>query len=122
MIAIKSALSLGFFDWLLPFAISFAIFTLKGSSYYLFESVMAVVIVLAVIFFSARYFKKVAVNSVKGGFLLGILWLVINLAMDLVLFLPQSPMQMPLSLYMSQIGIKYLCIPLVTAGFGYLKK
>ncbi len=122
MKSIKSALLLGFFDWLLPFAVSFVIFPLKDYNYYLFESLMAVVIVFTVVWFATRYFKKVESNFVREGVLLGLLWLIINLVIDLILFLPKSPMQMPLSLYMSQIGIKYLSIPIITIGFGYLKK
>jgi hypothetical protein len=122
MKSIKSALLLGFFDWLLPFAVSFAIFPLKDINYYLFESLMAIAVVLAVVWFATRYFRKVESNVVREGVLLGLLWLVMNLAIDLILFLPQSPMHMPLSIYMSQIGTKYLSIPIVTTGFGYLKR
>ncbi len=122
MKSIKSALLLGFFDWLLPFAVSFVILSLRKNNYYLFESLMVVVVVFAVVWFATRYFKKVESSFVREGVLLGLLWLVINLAIDLILFLPKSPMQMPLSLYMSQIGIKYLSIPIITIGFGYLKK
>jgi len=122
MKSIKSALLLGFFDWLLPFVVSFAIFQLKDSNYYLFESLMVIVVVFAVVWFATRYFKKVESNFVREGVLLGLLWLIINLALDLMLFLPKSPMQMPLSFYMNQIGIKYLSIPIITIGFGYLKK
>ncbi|MGD0037546.1 MAG: hypothetical protein ABSC53_09665 [Bacteroidota bacterium] len=122
MKSIKSALLLGFFDWLLPFVVSFAFFQLKDSNYYLFESLMVVVVVFAVVWFATRYFKKVESNFVREGVLLGSLWLIINLALDLMLFLPKSPMQMPLSFYMNQIGIKYLSIPIITIGFGYLKK
>jgi heme/copper-type cytochrome/quinol oxidase subunit 2 len=122
MKSIKSALLLGFCDWLLPFALSFVIFPLKNSNYYLFESLMTVIVVFAAVLFAYRYFRKVEVNHIREGVLLGILWLAINLVIDFALFLPKSPMQMSLFLYMSQIGIKYLSIPIITIGFGYLKK
>lgn len=122
MKSIKSALLLGFFDWLLPFAVSFVIFPLRKNNYYLFESLMVIVVVFAAVWFTIHYFRKVESNSVREGVLLGLLWLVINLAIDLILFLPQSPMQMSFSLYISQIGIKYISIPIITIGFGYLKK
>ena len=122
MKSVKSALLLGFFDWLLPFVVSFVIFPLKDINYYLFESLMAVVVVFAAVWFAIRYFKKVSSSFLREGVLLGLLWLTINLAIDLILFLPKSPMHMPLSIYMSQIGTKYLSIPIITFGFGRLKK
>ena len=122
MKSIKSALLLGFFDWLVPFAVSCVIFPMKDSDYYMFESLMVLVVVCAVVWFAVRYFKKVESNFVREGILLGLLWLSMNLAIDLMLFLPKSPMQMSLSVYISQIGIKYLCIPIITTGFGNLKK
>lgn len=122
MKSIKSALSFGFCDWLLPFAISFVIFPLRNNNYFLFESLMTVAVVFAAVWFSTRYFKKVESNFICEGILLGLLWLIINLAIDLILFLPKSPMHMSFALYTSQIGIKYLSIPIITTGFGYSKK
>jgi len=78
MKSIKSALLLGFLDWLLPFAISFIIFPLRKNNYYLFESLMSVIIVFAVAFFAYRYFRKVESNHIRDGVLLGILWLLIR--------------------------------------------
>jgi hypothetical protein len=121
MKSIKSALLLGLLNWLLPFAISFVVFPLKANNYYLFESLMTVIVVFAAVLFAYHYFRKVETNYIREGVLLGFLWLAINLFIDLVLFLPKSPMQMPFALYMSQIGIKYLTIPIITIGCGYLK-
>ena len=112
------ALLLGFFDWLLPFAVSFVIFPLRKSNYYLFESLMTVLVVLSAIIFSVIYFTQKI--SVREGLMLGILWLAINLAIDLLIFLPKSPMQMPFLAYMSQIGIKYLSIPIITIGIALI--
>lgn len=122
MKSIKKVLLCGFLDWLLPFALSFFIFPLKESNYSLFESIMTVIIVLSAVLFSVLYFKIVDKNYIKEGLLLGIVWLVINLIIDLVLFLSPSPMRMSFSLYMSQIGIKYFTIPVITLGMGYVLK
>lgn len=115
---IGSALLLGLFDWLLPFAVSFVVFPLRKSNYFLFESIMTVLVVLSAIIFSVIYFTQKV--SLREGVFLGILWLAINLAIDLVLFLPKSPMQMPFSVYMSQIGVKYLSIPIITIGIAMI--
>jgi hypothetical protein len=112
------ALLLGFFDWLLPFVVSFVIFPLRKGNYYLFESLMTVLVVLSAVIFSVIYFTQKV--SLREGVVLGILWLAINLVIDLLLFLPKSPMQMPFSVYMSQIGVKYLSIPIITIGIAVI--
>jgi len=121
MKSIKSALLLGFFDWLLPFAVSFLIYPLKKSNYYLFESLMTGIMVFAAIWFATLYLKKEISKPVLEGLKLGLLWLIINLAFDLILFLPKSPMQMQFSQYMSEIGAKYISIPVITIVLGIFK-
>ncbi len=49
-------------------------------------------------------------------------WFLINVIIDLIMFLPVSPMQMTLNDYMADIGITYLIIPVITMGMGYLVK
>ncbi len=49
----------GFLIWLMPFLVSFVIFSLKSSNRPLFESIMPVVLVLAVMTSSVLYFKKI---------------------------------------------------------------
>jgi hypothetical protein len=120
MKSFRWALLLGFADWLLPFAVSFAIFPLRAEDYYLFESLLSVTVVFAAVFFAILYFKRTKAKSIQEGFLVGALWLIVNLAIDLALFLPSSPMQMSFSLYLRQIGIKYVSILIVATGFGYL--
>ena len=48
---------LGFSVWLIPFAVSFLIFTLKTSLPALFESIMPVVITICVVFFNSLFEK-----------------------------------------------------------------
>jgi hypothetical protein len=45
-------------------------------------------------------------------------WFIISIAIDLVLFLPPSPMQMSFMNYMEDIGITYLMIPVITIGLA----
>jgi len=119
---LKLAFILGLLSWLLPFAVSFVIFPLKQNNYFLFESLMSVLITISVVWFAKVYFSKNKEVPIKDGVLLGLLWLAINLIIDLFLFLPKSPMQMPFVLYISQIGVKYLSIPTITIGFSSLNK
>ena len=81
---------------------------------------MPVVLTLTIVFFSIRYFRKVNREFIKEGVIIGIVWLIISLAIDLMFFTPESPMQMTLSDYMMDIGITYLIILIIPTGSGYL--
>lgn len=96
------------------------IFPLKSSNRPLFESIMPVVLMLAVMISSVLYFKKIDKDSLKEGILAGVLWFVISLVIDLLLFLPASPMQMSFVYYMMDIGLTYLIILMIPMGIGAL--
>jgi hypothetical protein len=108
----------GFLIWLIPFLVSFVVFPLRDSTRALFESIMSVMLVLAVLIFSSLYFKKVEKESIKEGVIAGALWFVISLIIDLMLFLPESPMQMTLAEYMMDIGLTYFIILMIPISFG----
>jgi len=110
----------GFLIWLIPFLVSFVIFPLRSSNRPLFESIMPVVLVFAVMIFSVLYFKKIEHQSLREGTLIGVVWFVISIAIDLVLFLPPSPMQMSIADYMEDIGLTYLIILIIPIGFSVL--
>ncbi|MCW4042117.1 MAG: hypothetical protein NWE90_00140 [Candidatus Bathyarchaeota archaeon] len=81
---------------------------------------MPVVLTSAVVLFTVRYLRKINREFVKEGIFIGIVWLVISLVIDLILFMPESPMQMTLSDYVMDIGITYLIILIIPVGSGYL--
>ena len=110
----------GFLIWLIPFMVSFVIFPLRNMNRPLFESVMPVVLVLTVMIVSVLYFKKIEKESLKEGLVAGVLWFVLSLVIDLMLFLPASPMQMSFSDYMIDIGLTYLIILMIPIGIGAL--
>lgn len=116
----KTIMLFGFLIWVIPFAVSFFIFPLRTSSRPLFESIMPVVLTSTVVLFTVRYISKINREFVKEGIFIGIVWLVISLVIDLILFTPESPMQMTLSDYMMDIGITYLIILIIPGGSGYL--
>lgn len=105
-------------SWLVPFAAGLALFPIHESNRVLFESVMPVVVTAAVVLLGYQYLKK-AKNPKSEALKLGLIWLVINIVIDLILFLPPSPMQMGILEYIQDIGLTYLIIPLVTLGLGY---
>jgi len=81
---------------------------------------MPVILVITVMIVSIKYFKKIEKESFKEGLLAGVLWFVISLAVDLMLFLPASPMQMSFIDYMMDIGLTYLVILMIPIGIGAL--
>ena len=110
----------GFLVWLVPFAVSFLVFPLKTSMRPLFESIMPLILTIVVVTLTYYYMKNLDVNYVREGILIGIVWYVINIAIDLVMFLPASPMHMGFADYMMDIGLTYVMIPVITLGMGSL--
>lgn len=110
----------GFLVWLIPFAVSFIVFPLRTTMRPLFESIMLLVLSIVVITLAYYYIKNLDSNFVKEGFLIGISWYIINIAIDLFLFMPASPMHMSFVDYMMDIGLTYVMIPVITIGMGFM--
>ena len=110
----------GFMVWIIPFAVSFLFFPLKASMRPLFESIMPLVLTIAVVTLTYYYMKNIDSDFVREGILIGIVWYIINIAIDLVMFLPASPMHMSFADYMMDIGLTYVMIPVITIGMGFL--
>ena len=120
MKSLKKAILYGFFIWLIPFAVAFMIYPIHDSNRPLFESIMPVALTLSVVIFGLMYFKHVEANYKNEGIWLGLIWILICLVIDLILFMPESPMHLSFLDYLMDIGITYLMIPVITIGFGYL--
>lgn len=113
----------GFLIWILPFMVSFLIFGFHEDYRPLFESIMAVTVTLVVVIFSILYFTKPDKGYLKEGIIIGIIWMMICLFIDLIIMvLLESPMQMPIGDYMMDIGVIYLIIPVITIGFVIILK
>jgi hypothetical protein len=114
----------GVFIWLIPFIASFPFVDAHGN-YRIpetsFKSIMVVVGSFVGVFFAVRYFSKVDVGHVSEGIVIGIVWLLINLMLDLALvyvgFFKMTPNQ-----YFTDIGLRYLSIPIYTIGLSYALK
>lgn len=119
MIRAFKILGYGFLMWLVPFIISLLIYPLKISFTPLFESIMPVVISFTSVLLLIFYFKGKN-PDLRECTILGISWFLISIFIDLLLFLPSSPMHMGLINYMMDIGITYLIIPIISMGMGYM--
>ena len=109
----------GLICWAVPFLVSVLIYPLRESQRPLFESIMPVVVAVSAMTLSIIYFLKVEDAFLRAGILIGIAWLIINVGLDLLLFM-QGPMKMTLADYIKDIGITYLIIPVVTFGQGLI--
>lgn len=118
MVAKGKAILFGFLVWLAAFVVAFAIFPLRESSRPLFESIMPVVVTTASAVLAVIYFRGVTGRYLREGVILGLVWLAINVLIDIPLLLTGGPMQMTLGQYPADIGLTYLIIPAVTIGIG----
>jgi len=116
---IRTILLYGFIMWLVPFIISFPIFSYKDSNRGLFESIMAVVIVCTAVSLALAFFRKLDKGFLVQGVVLGVAMFLMPIVLDLFLFM-WGPMKMSIGEYMADIGLTYLAIPAITVGFGYI--
>ncbi|WMW24000.1 hypothetical protein RE474_07775 [Methanolobus sediminis] len=106
--------------WLVPFIISFAFVDRQGNftiDETFFKSIMVVTGALVGVVLAVRYFRDVETNYVNGGIVLGVIWLVINLALDLSMVYGGF-FQMSVTQYFTDIGMRYLSMPIYTIGMG----
>lgn len=118
MILLKRAVVLGMLSWLIPFAISFLVFPLKQASAPLFDTAMALVVVLTAGVLFRSYFRHRPVAAGEAV-LVGLLWLAINLVFDYPMF-AYGPMKMTAARYYSEIGLDYLIYPAFALGAARL--
>lgn len=102
----------GLVSWLVPFAASFALYSKQGVmlvDVQFFDSLMFVVGSLTAAVLLVSYFKHVRAGYAREGAVVGISWLAINLALDVLILLPMS--KMSVMQYLTQVGLSYLVIP-----------
>jgi hypothetical protein len=111
----------GVITWIIPFVAAFAFYDSAGkltTSYDLFKTSMIVISSLVASYFIYLYFKHVADNFVKEGIVSGLVWLSINLVLDLIILVPFARMEM--KDYVTAIGLRYLQIPIFTFMTGHV--
>lgn len=108
----------GFIAWLIPFVASFPFYGKDGLmiDIFLFKSIMIVVGSVTAAVLLVLYFKKITTGYLKEGIVVGIVWFVLNIALDLLILLPMSGMSVPA--YFTQIGLGYLSIPAMAIAVG----
>jgi hypothetical protein len=111
----------GLVVWVFPFVVAILIFPLRESERPLFESIMPVVLSLITVIMSNIYFKIAELNFIREGVYLGILWFVISIIIDQLMFM-WGPMKMTFIDYVKDIGFTYLMIPVITIGTGWAEE
>lgn len=112
------ALGFGVLVWLAPFIVAILIFSIHDSARPLFESIMAVTVCATTVGFGILYLRDVDESVTKEGVQVGILWFLIPVLIDAPLMLLGGPMKMSVAEYMADIGVTYLCIPLIVWGLS----
>ncbi len=109
----------GFLAWLIPFVTSFFFYSKEGGltiDIFLFKSIMIVVGSISGAILLIYYFKKVNTSYFKEGLIVGLTWLSINILLDLLILIPMSGMS--IADYFTQIGIRYIVIPVMSIMVG----
>lgn len=111
----------GIIIWLIPFIMAFFFYTPAGQlsvDIFLFKTIMLLIGNLTGVIFLVIYLRKTEKNYLKESIIIGLIWLLINYILDFVILLPMS--KMSVGDYFIQIGLRYLLLPVVSIGFGYL--
>ena len=113
----------GFLAWLIPFVSSFFFFSREGGlaiDIFLFKSIMIVVGSISASILLISYFKRINTDFLKEGITVGVVWFAINILLDLLVLIPMSGMSIPD--YFTQIGIRYLVMPVMSITIGVALK
>lgn len=115
---ILKIIGFGLIVWLIPTLITLLVSNLKFLNF--FDVISAVAIAITVIIFSYLYLRDIDANFIKEGVILGIVWLIISLVLDVVLvFLGITKLSlMEYTIYFAPL---YIIIPAITIGFGLYK-
>jgi len=109
----------GFLVWLIPFVASLFFYTKEGRlsiDIFLFKSIMIVVGSISAAFLLVSYFKKINIDYLKEGMMVGIVWFGLNILLDLLILIPMS--RMTIADYFAQIGLRYLAMPAMSIAVG----
>lgn len=108
----------GFLAWLIPFVASVFFYSKEGLTIniHLFKTIMIIVGSISASILLVSYFKKVSATYLKEGIIVGVIWFVLNIVLDLLILIPMSKMSIPD--YFTQIGLRYLVMPAMSIAIG----
>jgi hypothetical protein len=118
---ILKIIGFGIITWLIPFIASFFLYSRTGTpivNVFLVKTMMIVLGAFAGVLLLVIYFKGIEKNYLREGIMVGFTWLIINWLLDFVILLPIAKVNM--AIYFSQTGLRYLMIPIISIGMGYI--
>lgn len=111
----------GIIVWLIPFLVAIPFYSPDGTiqvSDQLFKSIMIVTGSIVGAYLLIRLFSDIQEKFIQTGWIIGGIWLIINWFLDAVILLPLNSMDP--ATYFSQIGLRYLMIPVMSIMGGYI--
>ncbi|PWR75151.1 hypothetical protein ACKUB1_06165 [Methanospirillum stamsii] len=111
----------GIIVWLIPFLVAIPFYSPDGTiqvSDQLFKSIMIVTGSIVGAYLLIRLFSDIQEKFIQTGWIIGGIWLIINWFLDAVILLPLNGMDP--ATYFSQIGLRYLMIPVMSIMGGYI--
>ncbi len=115
-------LSYGIILWIVPFFASFPFVDSQGNYTVpetFFKSIMVVVGSAVGVVLAVAYFGSIRRDFFGVGVVIGFVWLAVNLGLDLVMVYAGF-FKMSYAQYFTDIGLRYLSIPIYTVGMGYV--
>lgn len=112
---------LGVLVWLIPFVAAVGLYTPEGAlrvDLLVFKALMYLIGNTTGLVCFYWYFKRYPKNPVKTGLQLGLIWMVVNWALDALILIPLSNAT-PVT-YFSQIGLVYFTMPITGYIMGNL--
>ena len=113
----------GFLAWLVPFAVSLLFYSPEGklaTDIFFFKTIMILVGSITAAVLLVKYFKGVKKHFVTEALIIGLAWFAISIILDLIILLPMSGMSV--DSYFTQIGLRYLSIPIMSLAIGFVLK
>jgi hypothetical protein len=117
---IGKTLLFGLFLWAAVFALSCIVFPVKQADPVFFETLITIILCVSTTLCGRVFFTK-GKPSLKSAIITGIVWLVVNIAIDSFMF-GFGPMKRPFVDYLKDIGLTYLVIPVIVSIFAYNPK
>jgi uncharacterized membrane protein YpjA len=115
-ISTSKLLLFGFLTWLIPFVVSVPLVGRNGQPVLptgMFKSLMIVIGSAVGAWLLVRVFRQRPTFG-HSGLVVGLLWLSINVALDLLILVPMTKMSLPA--YASEIALRYLVIPIIAVA------